>query len=51
MRKENYKKLCEKCKIIVRAEDTQNRRKYRLKIKEAEKQVVGKVEIKKSNRI
>lgn len=44
MKKENYKRLCKKCKAIFRSEDTENKRAYRLKIKD-KGQTSGKVKI------
>ena len=45
MKKETRKKLCKNCQNIMRQEDTENKRAYRLKIKEVEKQVSGKVAV------
>ena len=48
MKKENFKRLCERCKKIVRGEDTENKKVYRLKIKSRGKgQVNGKIKVNK----
>lgn len=46
MKKTTYAKLCEKCRDLVRKEDTENKRAYRIKIKEKVEQVSGKVKVK-----
>lgn len=33
MKKENYAKICKKCKAIIRSEDKENKRVYRAKMK------------------
>lgn len=48
MRKETYKKICKKCKALIRKEDTEYRRIYRIKVKEVKlKAEKVKIKIKK----
>lgn len=45
MKKETRKKLCKKCLLLVRKEDTESKRAYRLKIKKG-RIISGKVKLK-----
>jgi len=45
MKKETYAKICKKCKVLIRKEDAENKKAWRIKIKVAKNQKPEKVKV------